>query len=149
MDAIVLRNPAALGVPEVQRLLKAAIAVNPLIAPGGFDTLGADFIEMVQNPDNFLILGAEGGHFKALLMGFFPVSQLFPYPTITLIYNEGSKALRELVTRKYIDMKLERGYTQTLAINASGSADEAWLKALQSDAYSAERIGSMYLFEVK
>ena len=148
MEVIVLRNPAALQVHEIQHLVKQAIAVNPLIAPAGFDSLARDLYEMVTNPDHFFIVGAEDGHFKTLMIGFFSISQLFPYPTITLIYNEGSKELRELVVRKYIDMKLERGYTQTLAINASGHSDEAWVKMVPDD-FNAKRIGSMYLFEVK
>lgn len=149
MDVIQLRNPAALLTPEIQNLLKNAIATNVLLAPGGFDTLAEDLLEFITSPNHFMIVGAEQGHFKGVLMGYFPTGQLFPYPTVILLYNEGSVALRKALQAKYVDIMLQRGYTQTLAVNGSGRKDAAWIKALTPEGAQSEIVGSLMLMSIK
>lgn len=148
MDVIELRNPNALLVHEVQALLKKAVASDALLAPGGFDTLAEDLLGFVTNPDHFMLLGAEDGHFKTLLMGYFPNSQLFPYPTVILFYNEGTPELREATQRKYMDIMLSRGYTQSLAVNGSKRSDKAWMKLLTPEGSTSEKIGSLVMFTI-
>lgn len=148
MEIIQLRNPNALLVPAVQRILKAAIESDALVAPGGFDTIAQDILDYVTLDNHFLLLGAENGEFKAMLMGHFPAGQLFPYPQVIVLYNEGTKALKTAIQQKYIDIMLERGYTKTLAMNGSGRSDKAWLKALTPPNAKASVLGSVMLMEV-
>lgn len=148
MEIIQLRNPNALMVPEVQRILKAAVESDALMAPGGLSSVAEDLIEYVTNPNHFLFLGAEAGKFKAMLMGHFPNGQLFPYPQVIVLYNEGSKELKTAIQQRYIDIMLERGYTKTLAMNGSKRSDRAWLKSLTPPNCKAEPLGTVMLMEV-
>lgn len=148
MKVIELTVPQVLMAPEVQKILKAAISSDVLLAPGGFDTLAGDLIEFVESPNHFILLGAEDGAFKTVLMGYFPSGQLFPYPTVILFYSEGTPTLREATQQKYIDLMLSRGYTKTLAVNGSKRSDKAWQKVLTPEGTTSKIIGSLAMFEV-
>lgn len=149
MEVIELKNPRALAVAEVAQLFKRAFEKVKFAAPGGFDSVAADIFEFVTNDNYFVFLGAEKGHFKALAMGFYPSNNIFPYPTITLIYNEGSKELKDLLIRKMVDTMVSMGYTACWAINASGHSDKVWLKAVVPDYGDAELLGTVYEFKIK
>lgn len=149
MDVIEVRNPKALAVVEVQQLLKRAVESGALIAPNGFDTVAKDIFEFVTNTQNFMLLGAEQGHFKSVVLGYFPVGNLFPYPTVVLFYNEGSKDLLEATKEKLLDIIVSNGYTSMLAVNGTGHSDRAWLKVLTpKEGVSSKVIGSLAMFEV-
>jgi hypothetical protein len=149
MEVVELKNPRALGVAEVANLFKRAFEKVKFAAPGGFDSVARDIFEFVTNDNYFVFLGAEKGQFKALAMGFYPSNNIFPYPTITLIYNEGSKELKDLLVRKMVDTMVSMGYTACWAINASGHSDKVWLKAVVPNYGDAEFLGSVYEFKIK
>lgn len=148
MDAIVLRNSRALLIPDVMNLLKRAVESVHLCAPGGFDSVAQDIINFVQDDQQFMILGAEDSKFKAVVLGFFPTGNLFPYPTVMLYYNEGSRELSHVVREKVYEYLLGSGYTRMVCINMSGYPDEIWMRALKVDGVTARIIGSMAEFEV-
>lgn len=149
MEVIELKNPRALLVPELANLFKRAFEKVKFAAPGGFDSVAADIFEFVQNDNYFVFLGAEKGHFKTLAMGFYPSNHIFPYPTIVLIYNEGSKELKDLLVRKMVDTMVSMGYTACWAVNASGHSNKAWLKAVLPDYSDAEALGTVFEFKIK
>lgn len=149
MDVIELRNPQALLVPDVMGLLRRATDTGALLAPGGFDTIATDLFDFVTNPNSFMLLGCEEGHFKSLVLGYFPVGALFPYPTIILFYNEGTKKLSNLTKKKLLDTLTSRGYTQMLAVNSEGHSDDVWLRALTPAGATSKIIGSLAMFEVR
>lgn len=149
MEILELKDPKVLMVAQVAALIKRAVESGAMLAPAGFDTIATDIFGFVKDEDQFMVLGAEEGHFKALALGYYPVGNLFPYPTIVLLYNEGSKELSVQMREKLLDMAVSRGYTQVLAINHSGHSDAAWLKGLTPEGVSSKIIGSLGMFEVE
>lgn len=147
--AMLLRNPQALMIPEIQQLLKRAIDQGTFLAPGGFDTVAQDIFNFVTDHRQFMILGAEDGKWKACCMGFLPAGNLFPYPTVVMIYNEGSRELSKEVQAEAMDFMVSNGYTRALAVNTSGHTDKAWQKVLTPEGAKSERVGSLVMFEVE
>lgn len=131
MEVVQIKNPRALMVPEVMQLLRDATESIHIAAPGGFDSIAVDMYNLVTDDNSFFIIGAEGGHFKSLVLGYFPNSALFPYPTIITFYNKGSPALRRATGAKLLDILLARGYTSAWAVNSSGRSDKAWQHAFE------------------
>lgn len=149
MEVVRLTDPQALFVPQLAQLLKRAVESGTLLAPGGFDSVTKDIFDFTTDPNQFMLLGAEKGDFKAVVLGFFPNGSLFPYPTVVLIYNEGTKDLSVAMRNKLLDTLVSRGYTRMLAVNASGYTDKAWMKTLTPTGATSKIIGSLGMFEVK
>lgn len=149
MDVVELRDPRALMVPAMQTFLKRALESNALLTPYGFDAVAPDMFDMIVNPTKFMFVGAENGDFKALTMGFLPDGNLFPFPTISLFYNEGSRELSRAIRADTMDFVVSHGYTRLLAVNSSGNTDKAWLRGLTPEGATADIIGSLVMFEVE
>jgi hypothetical protein len=149
MNVIELREPRALLIPDIQNLLKRALLSIDIVAPNGFDAVAADLFEYVTNPTHFMLLGAEEGTFRSVIMGFLPHGNLFSYPTIVVMYNEGSRALSKATQDELLDFLLARGYTRMLAANSSGHPDDVWLRGLTPAGATSEIIGSLAMFKVK
>lgn len=149
MDVITLRNPQALLIPDIQNLLKRAVESGVFLAPAGFDTVAGDIMSFVTDPKQFLILGAEGGQFKSVVMGYLPVGNLFPYPTVVMFYNEGSRKLSKETQDHLMDFIVSNGYTRMLAVNSSGHSDRTWLKGLTPSGAIGDIVGSLAMFEVE
>lgn len=128
MEVVQVRNPRALMIPEVQQLVKQAVESNIIAAPGGFDSVAKDVFDYVTQEHQFMLLGAENGHFKTLVMGFMPNGNLFPYPSVVLFYAQPktTKALRDATSAKLLDILVSAGYTSAWAFNATGNTDAAW-----------------------
>lgn len=148
MDVVEIRDPRALTVPALQDFLKRALESNALLTPFGFDAVAADIFDMAVNPTKFLFVGAENGEFRALTMGFLPDGNLFPFPTISLFYNEGSRELSREIREQTMDFVVSHGYTRLLAVNSSGHTDKAWLRGITPKGATADIIGSLVMFEV-
>lgn len=149
MAAFRLTQLQALLKPDIQQLLKRSVDSGALLAPHGFDSVAQDIYNFVADPTQFMVLGAEKGEMKGLVLGFLPVGNLFPYPTIVLFYNEGSRALSREMQDVVLDILLEAGYTRMLAVNSSGAKDEVWQRALTPKGATSEKVGSLYVFEVE
>lgn len=149
MAAIVMREPRVLINPAVQTFLKRAVEHSNLLAPAGFDVLANDLFNFVSDPLQFMFMGAEDGQFKCVCLSYLPMGNLFPYPTVVMFYNEGSRQLSREVQELVMDTMLSKGYTQVLAVNASGHKDEVWQRALTPEGAKSKRVGSLVLFEVK
>lgn len=143
-----LTDPKALMRPEVEAILRKAIASGVLLAPYGFEQLAPELLDFIIDENHFLILGAEKGDFHAVAMGYFNTGYLFPYPTIVLFYNDGSAALRKELSKKILDTIAARGYTNALAVNGSGHPDHIWAKALLPEGATAEPVGSFMMIKV-
>lgn len=149
MHVVNLREPKALLIPQIQQLIHRAVDAGTFLAPGGFDTIAQDLFNFTTDPTQFMFLGAEAGEMKAIAAGFLPVGNLFPYPTIVMFYNEGTRALSRAVQDEVMDFIVTQGYTRMLAVNTSGRADDVWQRALTPSDAKSERVGSLVLFEVK
>lgn len=149
MQVIELRNPHVLAKPDVQQLLKRGVESDVFIAPNGFETVAQDIFNFVVQKHQFMLLGAENGAFKGVILGWFPTGNLFPYPSIVLFYNEGSRALSREMQDYLLDFIVSNGYTRMLAVNSSGHKDEVWLKGLTPQGASSKLAGSLAVFEVK
>lgn len=149
MAAIRLQNVNALVKPDLLALIRRAVESGVLLAPGGWDSIALDIYNFVADPTQFMILGAEDGEWKGVVLGFMPAGNLFPYPTTVLFYNEGSRALSREMQDKLMDILLEAGYTSLLAVNSSGAHDEVWQRALTPEGATATKVGSLVLFEVE
>lgn len=123
---IQIKNPNALLAPEVEKVLRAAMASVDFAAPSGFDTIALDLYKWVTNENFFMLIGFEAGAAKSVVMGFFPTDRIYPYPTITMFYSKGSRELLRQTGTAVLDLVLERGYTAVWAVNASGRSNEAW-----------------------
>ena len=149
-NAILLRNPRALLVPDVIKLVNRAVKSVPLLELTELDGAAAqEFFDYCTDENSFLFLGFEDGHAHALMMGYFPTSALFPYPVISLIYNEGSKALLRIVVNEWQALLTSRGYSRTWALNGSGRSDAAWLRCLLPDDWTGKKIASMMELTLK
>ncbi len=146
---ILLRNPRALLVPDVAMLIKRAVESNDLVAPGGVDSTAQEFFDYTTNESMFLFLGMEDGKPKGLTMGYFPQSCLFPFPMVTLIYNEGTRALLKAMSKEITDYIYGHGYSKFWAMNATGRSDAVWIRALIPDGTTGHSIGSMIEMAVK
>ncbi len=144
-----LRQLNALTIPDIQLLLKNAVESGALLAPNGFDTVAQDMINFVVNDHEFMLLGAENGKFRAVVMGYLPVGNLFPYPTVVLFYNEGTRKLAREMQDALLDFMLGRGYTRMLAVNSSGKKDEVWLRGMTPEGALSYITGSLVMFEVE
>lgn len=149
MDVIELRELNALRIPDIQILLKNAVESGALLAPNGFDSVAADIIEFVRDPQQFMLLGAENGKFRSVVLGYLPVGNLFPYPTTVLFYNEGSRKLARATQEKLLDFLMSRGYTRLLAVNSSGKKDDVWLRGMTPEGALSYITGSLVMFEVE
>lgn len=149
MEVIELRNPNALMVPEVWQLLERALSTRNIMAPGGLSSVAGDLVNYAKNPSRFLLLGAEDGQFKCVVMLELPSSMLFPTPVLTLAYNEGSKELLKTTQKRVLDIVTNHGYTKLWAANTSGRSDKAWEKAFKLAGVVPERLGSLYNFKVE
>lgn len=149
MAAFRLTNVQALAKPDIINLLRRSVDSGVLLAPHGFESIAQDIFNFVADPSQFMVLGAEKGEMKGVVMGFLPVGNLFPYPTLVMFYNEGSRALSREMQDVVLDILLEAGYTRMLAVNSSGRPDEVWARALTPSGATSEKVGSLYSFEVR
>jgi hypothetical protein len=150
MEVIELRNPKALMVAEIQGLFKRMTERVSFAAPGGFDSIAPDLYRYVTSDGYFVLLGFEDGSPKALAMGFFPADNIFPYPTITVVYNEGSPGLVQKLGLKLLDTLMQRGYSRAWAINASGKPDRAWQRLFRLPGKTVvQRLGSVMEFRIE
>lgn len=132
ISTIQLKNPYALLAPEVEKILRKAVDAHVMVAPGGFDTIAGDLFRLVTQDNYFIILGFDGATAKAVTWGFFPSDRMFPYPTITMFYSEGSKELLRAMREKLLEVLLARGYTTTWAVNITGNSDKAWARVFET-----------------
>lgn len=149
MQAIILRNPNALMVPEVGGLLERALNSTPYMAPRGLADVAGDLIDYVQDPQHFLILGAEKGAFRGVVMMNLPVRRLFPTPQITLMYNEGTRPLLKVMQAKALEIIQQNGYTKAWGVNASGRSDRAWKKVFEFENVEVQPLGTFFEFQIE
>ena len=149
MNVIELRQTKALLIPDVQALIKRCVEQSNLLCPYGFDSIAKDIVDFVQDPMQFMFLGAEGGAFKSVMAGYLPVGNLFPYPTVVMFYNEGSRALSRATQEACMDFINAAGYTKLLACNTSGRDDNVWQRGLTPEGATSRLVGSLALFEVE
>lgn len=76
-------------------------------------------------------------------MGYFPDSTLFPFPLVTLIYNEGTKALLKVMSKEIVDHISSHGYSKFWAMNGTGRSDGAWMRALLPEGTSGRTIATV------
>lgn len=149
MTTLVLRNPQALMKADIQGLLQRCVESGVFLAPAGWNSVAQDIINFVMEPQQFMILGIEAGEFKGCILGYLPHGNLFPYPTVVAIYNEGTRALSKELQAALLEHLLEAGYTRMLAVNTSGHEDVVWLKGLTPEGATGSIVGSLAMFEVK
>ena len=147
--AVLLRNPRALLIPDVAMLIKRAVEGTEHIAPGGIDTTAQEFFNYTTDESMFLFLGMEDGAAKGLVMGYFPDSALFPFPMVTLIYNEGTKALLKLMSKEIVDHISSHGYSKFWAMNGTGRSDDVWIRALLPEGTTGRTIATVLEMAVK
>jgi hypothetical protein len=136
-------------VPDVSAMVQRAVTSVDFASPDGPGGVAKDVFEFVTNPQFFVLMGMEDGSAKALAFGSFPSSHLFPFPVISLIYNEGSLALGIMLKKAIFSTITEAGYSKAWAINGSGHSDKAWKRAvILSDYGKAKRIGTVFELSV-
>lgn len=148
MNVIQLRRPQALLIPDIQALLGRALA-SANLAPNGLDSVAKDLFDLVTDDYQFMFLGEEHGKFQSVVFGHLPVGNLYPYPTVVLFYNEGSRALSRHTRDALMDFLLSSGYTRAMAINLTGRSDAVWARGLAPEGARAQILGSFASFEVK
>lgn len=149
MHVIELRDPKALLIPDIQNLLRRAFDSVPMLTPYGFDSIAPDLFNFIVDDKQFMLLGAEGGKMKSVMLGYMPVGNLFPYPTLVLFYSEGSRQLAAEMRDQLLDLLASHGYTQMLAVNTSGYPDEVWLRGLRTEGVVSYIVGSLAMFEAE
>ena len=61
MNVITLRRPEALGIPDIQDLLRRALDSTHMVAPNGLDTVAQDVTEVVEGGGRIRTNGHRGG----------------------------------------------------------------------------------------
>lgn len=149
MEVVQIKNPATFTIPAIADLLARALAKTQNISDDLRPTVAQDIINMTVDPNAFIFLGAEDGEFKLVFMGFLPVSNLFPHPTVVSFYSEGSRALRELGKQKLIDYIRESGYNHAWAVNGTGNSDKAWERVFRNaDTIEFKKIGTVFQIDI-
>jgi len=143
MEVVQIKNPAAFTLEPVAELLKRALSITQRIEPERMAEVAPDVLRMVLDPDAFVFLGEEQGQFKLIILGFLPVSKLFPHATIVSFYNEGSRALRDHGKSILLDFIGSRGYN-AWAVNGTGNSDEAWKRVFGHEKTEIKRIGTVF-----
>lgn len=142
-NVIEVLNPRALMVPEVQQLLFNAMQAVEIAAPYGFNSVAEALYQQVVSPNMFMVMGFENGDPKSVALGFFPTSALFPYPTVSLMYNEGNRRTARETQEKVMEIIAGRGYDKAWAFNASGKRDDVWIRGMVPDGVEGSVIGSV------
>jgi hypothetical protein len=146
VEVAVLEDPAYLAAAPVRDLFDRAFSHNPKFFPGGFLHIVEDIVRLIESPNAEVILGVEDGIPKALCIILFPTTALAPAPQVLHFYNEGSLALRKILTKRSIDILQARGYVKFWGINATESSDSVWARTFRL-AGKPTRIGSMVEFD--
>lgn len=126
MQAIHVKNPHVLMVPEMQGLIQRATTSVHFAAPGGFDSIATDMYKFITADGLFMVVGMENGKHVGMVLGGFPSLAIFPYPTIFLFYNEGTPGMVKTLAKKTLDILMEHGYTKAWAVNSSHASDAVW-----------------------
>ncbi len=142
-NVIQVRNPRTLLLPDVAGLIRHGVETITTAAPDGFDSVAQDFYIHTTNPMYFLLLGYEKGTPLGFVTGQFPASRLFPYPMITLMYNEGTSDLRRALVEAAANTVAERGFKCSWALNGSGRSDEAWLRVMVPKGCHGRKVASV------
>ena len=132
--------------PGVALLIRRSVGGTAHADHGGIDTVAKEFFEYTTDEDKFLCLGIEKVNPKGLEMGYFPDSALFPLPVVTLIYNEGSKALIKVMLSATVEHITAHGYSKFWAMNATGKSYKAWIRACTPIGTTGPVIGSHGIF---
>lgn len=123
MQTLIVRNPNALLTPAMQTLLKAMVDSNTTFAPLGLSSIAQDLLAFVKREDHFMIVVVEKGVLVAITLLRLPQDNMFPYPTIAMAYNGGTKAASQALSEKALDIVMEAGYTSLWTHNMSGKSD--------------------------
>lgn len=129
----IVRNPQALLLPQIEGLITRAIEATPRAAPYGLAAAAEDVLQYVTLPHRGMLLGYEDDdpvNPKAVVFWVFPTGGLFPYPNVTLIYNEGSKALKRAMAKTTLDTIFQAGFPAIWIINGTGHGANVWHRAL-------------------
>ena len=144
-----VRNPLALATPELGGLIERACASIGFAAPHGAASCAPEILDYVTNPTMGMVVGWEDGAPRAIALFYEPDGMLFPYPMVTLIYNEGRPSTFRAMVRWIADHLRERGWSEMWTINGSGRADEVWLRAMTPKGVRADVVGSVVMFTVE
>lgn len=139
-----LTNPEAFKRDEVQALFREAFESNMMAT---YDKAIGELVAISSDPLVALLVGAEKGELRGLVIACLPRSTLTATPSVYHFYNSGSAKLREALVKATVDFFLEAGYTRFWAINTLGDNDEAYAKLFRS-AGEARRLGSFLEFSI-
>lgn len=144
MQILHVRNPQALANPMLLKLFEDALTAIPDAAPGGVASCAQDIYACIANPDIITLVGVEEGAFTTLCVAVLPNNNIFPYPSIVIGYNVGSRETYRAVKARMLDTLLEKGYTHFRTANTSGHSDAAWEKVSSLDGYTLSQAGTLY-----
>lgn len=151
MQTLHIKNPNALANPALVDLFRRGITAQKEAAPYGIDRCAEDIFNFVNDPQFVTVVGVVEGEFTTLMINVLPSTQIFPFPTVLMIYNDAKAGteVRAAVEERMIDIMLEKGYTQYRTANMSGHSDKAWERALSSPRLSFAKMGTMYDVRIK
>ena len=139
-----LRNPAAFEKEDIKVLFDRAFKDTPNV---NYPAFWALLPFMVRDENCGIFLGIEKGKFKGLVIGELPSNEVLPLPTVIQFANFGSAKCKNGLVDAVVDFFVSAGYTEFLALNVTGEADEAWARLFKK-AGEAERIASLMKFKI-
>lgn len=148
MNVVQVKNPAVLLLPEVQEMLQRAVEKAPHMAPRGLDSIAVDLYGLILDECRFFLLAWEDGKPSGFAFGSFPSGNLFPYPSVGMLYNEGSKAALRALSQALKNTILSKGYRKVYTMNVTGRSDKAWEKVIAPEGVSSTVAGSVMVLEV-
>ncbi len=100
--------------------------------------------------EDFVLIGVarEDDVLVGLTIAFLPADGLIKVPTVYHFYSVGSSEMRNMMIDAVVDWVKENGYNKFLASNFTKRPDCLW-KRLFRRAGKLEKVGSIYLFELK
>lgn len=147
VEVVRLRDPRALDAAPLQELMVKAFPEGQNLLPQGYVANPEMFKRIVEFDHLHLLVGAEKGEFKGLVLIVMPASAFIVEPQVGHFYNGGSAAMRDALIEKTVSTIVGKGYTTFRAQNMTDASDEAWMR-IYKKAGKAEKIGSIFKFEI-
>lgn len=144
MQVLHIQNANALRNPMLVQLFKEALEETPDAAPGGWETCAEDVYAFVTDPGFVTCVGVEDGNFVCLMVALLPNNNVFPYPSVLLMYAKGSVETSRAVKERMVDIMLEKGYTFYRTANMSGHSDAAWERVMRWPGVTFKPTGTIY-----
>ena len=145
MDISIIRlvNPAAFEMVDIQQLVADAFADS---YANDTDHIIDQLVRYVMNPNICILAGQEDLKWRALCI--ITPANFLPEPQVFHFYVDGSSNLRKALVDSMVEWIKGEGYNGFWTSNINGENKDAAFKRLFKRIGKAEKMGTIFRFEV-